>query len=89
MEQGQLFTLALGLVPPWMVVDVNFKLEAKRLDLHIDFPKGIRFACPSVVRNAPYTTARRKCGGIWIFSSRSVKQRPNLSRCQRPKFEQG
>ncbi len=46
MDQNQLFTLALGLVPPWMVDDVTFKVEEKRLDLHVNFPKGSRFSCP-------------------------------------------
>ncbi|MBE7567942.1 hypothetical protein H7F08_14945, partial [Acidithiobacillus sp. HP-11] len=36
MDEDKLFTLALGLVPPWMVDDVTFKLEEKRLDLHIN-----------------------------------------------------
>jgi hypothetical protein len=40
----QLFSLALGLVPPWLVDDVTFQVEDKRLDLHINFPKGSRFA---------------------------------------------
>ncbi len=33
MDQEQLFSLALGLVPPWLVDDVTFKVEDKRLDL--------------------------------------------------------
>ncbi len=32
MDQEQLFSLALGLVPPWVVDDVTFKVEDKRLD---------------------------------------------------------
>lgn len=70
MEQGQLFTLALGLVPPWMVVDVNFKVEAWRLDLHIDFPMGNRFAYPVCGQECPVHDCQEKCGGIWISSSR-------------------
>ncbi len=47
MDQGnQLFTLALGLVPPWAVDDVRFTVEEKRLDLHVNFPKGSHFPCP-------------------------------------------
>jgi transposase len=41
-----LFQLALGLVPPWMVADAKFEAEKKRLDLEIDFKTGGRFACP-------------------------------------------
>jgi transposase len=53
MNPEQLFSLALGLVPPWMVDDVTFKVEDKRLDLHIDFPKGSRFACPVCGQECP------------------------------------
>jgi hypothetical protein len=44
MNLEQWFSLALGLVPPWLVDDVTFQVEDKRLDLHIDFPRGGRFA---------------------------------------------
>ncbi len=46
MDEDKLFTLALGLVPPWLVDHVTFTVEEKRLDLHINFPKGSRLACP-------------------------------------------
>ena len=46
MVPEELFSLALGLVPPWLVDHVTFTVEEKRLDLHINFPKGSRFACP-------------------------------------------
>ena len=39
MVQQELFSLALGLVPPGLVDDVTFQVEEKRLDLHINFPK--------------------------------------------------
>jgi len=42
MDQGnQLFTLALGLVPPWMVDEVRFTAEEKRLDLHVNHWDGV------------------------------------------------
>ena len=46
MVPEELFSLALGLVPPWLVDHVAFTVQEKRLDLHINFPKGSRFACP-------------------------------------------
>ena len=46
MVQQELFSLAIGLVPPWMVDDVTFKIEEKRLDLHVTCPKGSHFSCP-------------------------------------------
>ena len=45
MEQ-QLFSAALGLVPPWHVARSEFDADAGRLDLYLDFPRGSRFACP-------------------------------------------
>jgi transposase len=46
MRDIDLFQLALGLVPPWMVADASFDTEKKRLDIEIDFKTGGRFACP-------------------------------------------
>src|SRR5215472_12222058 len=45
MRDIDLFQLALGLVPPWMVVDAKFDAEQNRLDIEIDFKTGGRFAC--------------------------------------------
>jgi transposase len=44
--QQELFSAALGLVPPWRVERSEFDAEAGRLDLFLDFPRGARFACP-------------------------------------------
>jgi transposase len=46
MRDIDLFQLALGLVPPWMVADAKFDAKNKRLDIEIDFKTGGRFACP-------------------------------------------
>lgn len=46
MRDTDLFQLALGLVPPWLVKDCNFDAEKKRLDIEIDFAKGGHFDCP-------------------------------------------
>jgi transposase len=46
MRDIDLFQLALGLTPPWKAVSSNFDLQKKRLDIHIDFPKGSTFSCP-------------------------------------------
>jgi transposase len=46
MRDIDLFQLALGLVPPWMVADAKFDAEKKRLDIEIGFKTGGRFACP-------------------------------------------
>jgi transposase len=41
-----LFTLALGLTPPWKVWNIRFSQEERRLDISIDFPRGSLFTCP-------------------------------------------
>lgn len=46
MRDTDLFQLALGLVPPWMVKACAFDAERKRLDIEIDFARGGRFPCP-------------------------------------------
>src|ERR1039458_5099045 len=46
MHDLDLFQRALGLEEPWEVVDVQFDVARRRLDLRIDFPKGARFPCP-------------------------------------------
>lgn len=43
--ENELFTMALGLQPPWEVVGVQLDLEAERIELEIGFSKGARFAC--------------------------------------------
>lgn len=46
MRDTQLLQMALGLMPPWEVARCAFDGAAKRLDIHLDFPRGSRFACP-------------------------------------------
>lgn len=43
MEQKALFSLALGLTEPWFVDSIQFSVEQKRLDIHIDFKRGSAF----------------------------------------------
>lgn len=46
MRDTDLFQMALGLIPPWLVSTSAFDVSARRLDLHIDFTSGGRFVCP-------------------------------------------
>ena len=46
MRDTNLLQMALGLTPPWTVTGADFDPGARRLDIHIDFPPGSRFACP-------------------------------------------
>lgn len=48
MRDTAIFGLALGLAgTPWEVNEVSLDLEAKRLDIRLDFPPGTRFPRPS------------------------------------------
>ena len=51
MRDTDLFQLALGLLPPWLVDDCDFDVQEKRLDIHIDFSKGGEFACSGCGKN--------------------------------------
>jgi len=46
MPRHELFNLALGLETPWAVTEVRFDVQARRLDLTVDFTRGSRFPCP-------------------------------------------
>jgi transposase len=45
MKDTSLLELALGLTAPWQVTGIDFDAEEGRLDLHVDFKRGARFAC--------------------------------------------
>lgn len=44
-SQEELFRIALGLEKPWYIKAIEFKVEEKQLDLHIDFESGSKFSC--------------------------------------------
>jgi transposase len=58
MAPEELFSVAIGLVPPWLVDHVTFTVEEKRLDLHINFRAGSRFACPVCGEECPVHDTR-------------------------------
>ncbi len=45
-QMGQLFSMALGLTPPWTVTRIEFTEADQQLDLWLDFPAGSNFSCP-------------------------------------------
>jgi transposase len=47
MQDRELLQSALGLAPPWRVVRSEFDAARRRLDIHLDFAAGSRFACAS------------------------------------------
>ena len=50
MQDTDLFQMALGLFPPWLVERCTFDPEQKQLDIYIDFSRGGEFACPECGR---------------------------------------
>lgn len=46
MDPNTLFKVALGLQSPWEVKSLDFSVEAKRLDIRVDFEPGSTFPCP-------------------------------------------
>lgn len=46
MDKLGLFQAALGIAAPWQVTEASFDPGTGRLDLHLDFARGARFACP-------------------------------------------
>jgi len=46
MRDIDIFQLALGLTPPWIVTKSELNLEKNQLDIYIDFQKGGTFVCP-------------------------------------------
>ena len=47
MQDTTLLQQALAITPPWSVMRSAFDPVARRLDIHIDFAAGSRFACPT------------------------------------------
>ena len=80
MSDTHLLQMALGLTPPWTVTGADFDPNARRLDIHIDFPSGSRFACPQCGATgcpahdtAPMTPAFAGAGSGAILISSSTK----------------
>jgi transposase len=60
MRDTSLLQLALGLTPPWTVTGSSFDPKAQRLDIHIDFASGGRFACPTCGTACPVHDTEQK-----------------------------
>jgi transposase len=46
MTADELLQAALGILPPWCVSHSTLSVEAKRVDIHLDFAPGSTFSCP-------------------------------------------
>ena len=73
MRDVDLFQLALGLVPPWLVEAAKFDVKEKRLDIKIDFSRGGRFPCPECgTADCPtYDTAERQWRHLDFFQHKA------------------
>lgn len=61
MDTNPLFTMALGLTPPWCVTETRFDAEAQRLDLRIAYSDSAKFPCPTCkAANCPVYDADEK-----------------------------
>ena len=81
MRDIDLFQVALGLVPPWMVAAADFDAERKQLDIEIDFKTGGRFACPECGK-AELPGARHRQEDLAAFGI-SSSTRPSCTRASR------
>jgi hypothetical protein len=71
MNPESLFSIALGINPPWDVEGIEFSKEAKRLDIKITFQRGATFDCPVCGTPAPaYDTTDKRGGTLISFSMR-------------------
>jgi transposase len=84
-DQGNhLFIMALGLVPPWAVDEVRFTAEEKRLDLHVNFPRGSQFPCPVCGQDCPVYDAQEKVWRHLDFFQQAAYLRAPVPRVQCP-----
>ena len=44
-SQEALFKIALNLEDPWYIKLIDFSVEGKQLDVHVDFESGSKFPC--------------------------------------------
>lgn len=69
MISESLFTVALGLTPPWQVTDVKFDPAAGRIDFEVAFATGAKYSCPScaLTEQAVHDTRRRSWRHLNFF----------------------
>jgi transposase len=80
-----LFQLALGLEEPWQVERTEFDAAARRLDIHLNFPRGGRFRCPECGRGgcSAYDTTMKEWRHLNFFQHEAFLHAP-LPRVQCP-----
>ena len=50
MESKELYQCVLGLSSPWTVLRVDLDMANRKVDVHVEHPKGSRFCCPECGR---------------------------------------
>lgn len=53
MQDKELYQHLLGLTAPWTVKEVELKVEAQEIDVHVDHPRGTKFCCPECQLELP------------------------------------
>ena len=69
MRDNELFQMALGLFPPWTVIEIKFNANKKQLDIWIDFSTGGEFSCPTCDRGGckAYDTENKRWRHLNFF----------------------
>jgi len=47
LQDKELYQHILGLASPWKVESVKLDIEAGEISVHVDHPRGVKFACPN------------------------------------------
>jgi transposase len=82
MDPNTLFTVALGLQPPWEVKALDFSLEAKRLDIRVDFERGASFPCPECGKPAKAHDTEEKTWRHLDFFQHAAYLTARVPRCK-------
>ena len=70
MELYNIFSRALGIDKPWIVVGIDFDVTAKRLDIMLDFVKGSTFSFEQdgvINQYKAYDTIEKECRHLNFF----------------------
>ena len=74
MDTTALFTLALGLTPPWTVTSIDFDASAQQVDIWIDFAAGSTFGCPTCSADGcgVHDTTEKRWRHLDFFQHRAI-----------------
>ena len=67
-DELAVYAVALGLMPPWEVMETTLSVEQKRFDMRVDFARGSRFVCPGCGKpTKAYDTSERTWRHLSFF----------------------